>query len=192
MAPTTVCTRLHTDSVDMGVGRRRLSLDSWVCLPILWPGRIATTTSPPGSSLKEVKTVSLEPEAQLETPTTPKSKEHRIPDVDVTFCPPAPRKPRAMARRRQRVQPTSFFNSPDFENFIAQHKVPVNSWRRTWDLFTHSCTGKRWMLSTIRGVVVNSVFITLGIFFCTNKRVGACCTLFLVSSPRMCNVCNFW
>jgi len=57
---------------------------------------------------------------------TPKSKEHRIPDVDVGFCPPAPRKPRAMARRR-RVQPTSFFNTPDFENFIAQHKVPVSS-----------------------------------------------------------------
>jgi hypothetical protein len=57
---------------------------------------------------------------------TPKSKEHRIPDVDVTFCPPAPRKPRAMARRR-RVQPTSFFNTPDFENFLSQHKVQVSS-----------------------------------------------------------------
>ena len=57
---------------------------------------------------------------------TPKSKEHRIPDVDVAFCPPAPRKPRAMARRR-RVQPTSFFNTPDFENFLSQHKVQVSS-----------------------------------------------------------------
>ena len=57
---------------------------------------------------------------------TPKSKEHKIPDVNVGFCPPAPRKPRAMARRR-RVQPTSFFNTPDFVNFLSPHKVQVGS-----------------------------------------------------------------
>lgn len=29
---------------------------------------------------------------------TPKSEEHRIPDVDIDFCPPAPKKPRSMRR----------------------------------------------------------------------------------------------
>lgn len=149
MAPTTVCPMVHTQSlepIEMGSGRRRLSLDSWVCLPMLWPVRTSTSTSQVSSSgsscatlkdLPHVKALSLDvgeekaaaaAGTQLESGCeTPKSKEHRIPDVDVGFCPPAPRKPRAMARRRRRVQPTSFFNSPDFENFISQHKVPVSS-----------------------------------------------------------------
>lgn len=29
---------------------------------------------------------------------TPKATEHRIPDVDIDFCPPAPKKPRSMGR----------------------------------------------------------------------------------------------
>lgn len=153
MAPTTAgcCPMLQTQSLEpmeMGSGRRRLSLDSWVCLPILRPVRTASSTSSQmsstGSSCTTLKTQDL-PQAKTQTLAldvtftgedealtresgceTPKSKEHRIPDVDVGFCPPAPRKPRAMARRR-RVQPTSFFNTPDFENFLSQHKVQVGS-----------------------------------------------------------------
>lgn len=145
MAPATVCPMLQASSLEpleMGTGRRRLSLDSWVCLPILWPVRTpgssgSSTTTTPQKEFSHAKalTVDVTVEEKLAAITgtqlesgceTPKSKEHRIPDVDVGFCPPAPRKPRAMARRR-RVQPTSFFNTPDFENFIAQHKVPVSS-----------------------------------------------------------------
>lgn len=149
MAPTTAgcCPMLQTQSlepIEVGSGRRRLSLDSWVCLPILRPVRTASSTSSQLSStgsscttqkdLPPAKTLTLDVTFTGEDDAltresgceTPKSKEHRIPDVDVGFCPPAPRKPRAMARRR-RVQPTSFFNTPDFENFLSQHKVQVGS-----------------------------------------------------------------
>lgn len=133
------------EPMEVGSGRRRLSLDSWVCLPILRPVRTASSASSQVSStgsscattqkdLPQAKTLALDVAFTGEDETltresgceTPKSKEHRIPDVDVGFCPPAPRKPRAMARRR-RVQPTSFFNTPDFDNFLSQHKVQVGS-----------------------------------------------------------------
>ncbi|KAL2652999.1 hypothetical protein R1flu_021127 [Riccia fluitans] len=49
---------------------------------------------------------------------TPKVKRHRIPE---TFdYPPAPKKPRAIARRR--VQPSSFFSPPDFDSFLPFHR----------------------------------------------------------------------
>lgn len=137
------CQRLQNQSqklpMEVGSGRRRLSLDSWVCLPILRPVRTTPTSSSESSctapkDLSLVKTLALdvtftgEDEALSKESgcETPKSKEHRIPEVDISFCPPAPRKPRATARRR-RVQPTSFFNTSDFENFLSQHKVEVSS-----------------------------------------------------------------
>lgn len=125
--------------MEVGSGRRRLSLDSWVCLPILRPVRTASSSSSESScttqkELSHTKSLTLDVSITGEDEAfskesgceTPKSKEHRIPEVDISFCPPAPRKPRAMARRR-RVQPTSFFNTPDFENFLSQHKVQVGS-----------------------------------------------------------------
>lgn len=142
MAMETTTTTTATPEVT-GSGRRRLSLETWVCLPILRPVRTSSSSSSGSSCVTTSKVVEKETSKvvvdevvvvsamaeDLEVAggcETPKSKEHRIPDVDVTFCPPAPRKPRAMARRR-RVQPTSFFNTPDFENFLSQHKVQVSS-----------------------------------------------------------------
>nr|PNR50121.1 hypothetical protein PHYPA_012018 [Physcomitrium patens] len=150
MAPTTAgcCQLLQAPShepIEMESGRRRLTLDSWVCLPMLRPVRTTSSiaaqlSSPAPSSCTTQKDLSLAKPMTLDVSfigvdetlsresccETPKSKEHRIPEVDVTFCPPAPRKPRAMARRR-RMQPTSFFNTLDFENFLSQHKVQVSS-----------------------------------------------------------------
>lgn len=133
------------ESKEAGSGRRRLSLDSWACLPVPRP---VLTTSSTASQISSTATSSCttqkdvphsisatsdmsfigEDEAVMRESgcETPKSGEHRIPDVDVTFCPPAPRKPRAMSRRR-RVQPTSFFTTPDFETFLSHRKVQVIS-----------------------------------------------------------------
>lgn len=150
MAPTSVSrfqilqTQPH-ESIEAGSGRRRLSLDSWVCLPI--PRPVLTTSSTASQlSLTDTSSCTTQKDLPHSKPATsdmplsgddeavtresgcetPKSGEHRIPDVDVTFCPPAPRKPRAMSRRR-RVQPTSFFSAPDFENFLSHRKVQVSS-----------------------------------------------------------------
>lgn len=161
MAPTTAgcCpilqTLTHEPMETGGSGRRRLSLDSWVCLPLLRPVRTvshhqamsqqssAASCCPKQDGMSAASTMSLDisftggagagesDEGGFARESgggceTPKAKEHRIPDVDVGFCPPAPRKPRAMARRR-RVQPTSFFHAPDFEIFLSQAKLQVSS-----------------------------------------------------------------
>ncbi|KAH8953258.1 hypothetical protein BDL97_08G014900 [Sphagnum fallax] len=47
------------------------------------------------------------------------TKKHRIPELKA--CPPAPRKPRAIARKR--VQPIRFFTSPELEAFFSQYKL---------------------------------------------------------------------
>ncbi|XP_024381809.1 uncharacterized protein [Physcomitrium patens] len=122
MAPTMVS---QPAQGSMGMGKRRVTLDSWECqLPNLRPvctrGRSlmvpgsSCTTQQSASRTKSSLTLDLslmsdraEEEEKEDGDVfnveesdceTPKATEHRIPDVDIDFCPPAPKKPRSMGR----------------------------------------------------------------------------------------------
>lgn len=119
MASTMVHTQSPKAMENLGFGspfgssrRSRLSLvDTWVSLPTLRPVRTAATTittSVTGSSGTPKSTVKSS--LSLDIPTlgedfvrevgceTPKDIDHKIPDVDVEICPPAPKKARGMSR----------------------------------------------------------------------------------------------
>ncbi|KAG0621670.1 hypothetical protein M758_3G039200 [Ceratodon purpureus] len=125
MASTMVHSPKAMESMGFGspfARRSRLSLvDAWVSLPSLRPvrtGSNVTTGSMSGSSgtprtstpraLYVKSSLSLDVSFSGETEEvdcprevgceTPKSTDHRIPDVDVDFCPPAPKKARGMSR----------------------------------------------------------------------------------------------
>ncbi|KAG0599923.1 hypothetical protein M758_12G188000 [Ceratodon purpureus] len=98
--------------LEMGSGKRCLSLDGWVCQPSGRPVSTASSTSSSGSScttekgMSHAKSLALDVSCNEEEEAcsrevrceTPKSKKHRIPVVDVDLCPPAPKKPRASGR----------------------------------------------------------------------------------------------
>ena len=102
-------TVLRSESQEMEcVKSRRLSLDTWVSMPVRisrddmvseWPctperalSTHAKSTLAESSSGEEKYFIR---EAGCETP---RSTRHRIPEVDVDMCPPAPKKPRGMRR----------------------------------------------------------------------------------------------
>lgn len=106
MAPGMLSTQ-GEESVEMGFGRNRQSLETWSRISNLRPVR----TSLPGNACKKpkdfsaVKKLTLDGSLSVEEDAmkgsgceTPKSNEHRIPYVNVDFCPPAPKKPRGRSR----------------------------------------------------------------------------------------------
>lgn len=120
MASTMVHSPKAMESMGFGspfARRGRLSLvDAWVSLPSLRPVRTGSSVASgsfSGSAASPRRTPralyvksSLSPEAaafsgEVEEEVgceTPKSTDHRIPDVDVEICPPAPKKARGMSR----------------------------------------------------------------------------------------------
>lgn len=90
----------------MGCGKsRRLSLDTWISMPVRSSGLVSEGPCTPEKALSHAKSTLTESSSGEEecfsrgaACETPQSTQHRIPDVDIDLCPPAPKKPRGMRR----------------------------------------------------------------------------------------------
>lgn len=114
------------EMTEMGCGKsRRLSLDTWVAMPVRESGLVSEGPCTPEKALSHAKSALTASSSGEEyfvrgaACATPTSTQHRIPDVDIDFCPPAPKKPRGVRR-------LVFTCSTECENANARQKLSLS------------------------------------------------------------------